>query len=223
MEGVPWTKGWGLFFLVSFILIEISVISSRALHLEPSSESGSVGRLGDMKSKFHACHGVLLLAELFLHTLLLSWFALDIQCGFSPPAVKYSNPPESFAQVIVHSLYLAVEVMAVLLAGWSVLLIVFPFSGLFKDESRHWFMALVIRHSAFLAVIFASLIVSAFEALLKGLVVDMGSHIGVASPNILTYTSMPWLGERWPQLTGIVFVAWPIVVEQGRLTRTLPW
>jgi hypothetical protein len=79
-EGTPWTKAWGVMFLVSFILVEVLVVLSwvGGRQGSPLHDLETELELSSIEARLDAIDKELYLCAVGLHSLVIFWLVLDL-------------------------------------------------------------------------------------------------------------------------------------------------
>jgi hypothetical protein len=224
MEGVPWTKAWGVMFLLSFVMVEALVILSWNLGIcEAVPEAHNEETLQRIKSKLSETNQVFLNITAFLYVLLLLWVVLDIHEGFHPFSILADLDSGPFMQTTFGFYVLLFEgVFLPIIIFCAVCFIIWLFSFL-RD-----FMAAVGWKSG----IKASLALCAYISLIlelvglgyfcvtvelvKVVVVDWCFLIALVALVLLGFKGLELMASSFPKLARTVLITFPKLEERGR-------
>lgn len=219
MEGVHWTKAWGVIFLTSFVVVEALVIFSwiDGVH-EPVHEPFTQRPRGPGREPGIDCSAVPAAHFLFVYIppqFVLLWVVIDIWSAFSPFSLPefrrlgaYSKFMWRFDQLFI------LEGFPAAVLGISIYLMLCSLSVEYGGLSRHWYRRVLVRISAFavLGFIFG---VSAYTGNTRTFVIDLLFIVSLIGPSWVMHRYMHWFGERWPRLAKNIFLTFPEGGEMG--------
>jgi hypothetical protein len=222
MGGVPWTKAFGIIYLLSFSLVEALIIFSwrdegHEPVLEPLDAEGVINIESERLDR-ESISGTFLPWLYSLAQLVLVWAICDIWNGFSPFSFDemakarrwgaYSKFIHSFAILV------STEGFPLAVVAASVRFTFFPLSGEYGRLTRHWYWRVSLRIFACAVLVLFVFMWVYLRASLR-IMFDYLFIVALIAPLFVLHRYMPWIGKRWPRLARNIFLTFPEDAEPG--------